>query len=370
MASLHGNVCTPPTNRGVLPTIEKTNPLSTTGLAFENRIVLDWVTCSFDYDLMRMAWIGEELGGIKERDRGMMGYSKSGSVLGGSGSICWSPGREHQRMCLVLPATALSLLKMSAIDLLKWLRDDEAMSFSRIDLAIDDFEKTLDLGVIKEHLENGWVSSRWRVFRPDGDKIIGCGGLELQTTIYIGSRKSDSFTRVYDKAVELRSKGFQPEYDEWVRFELESKRDRANEIVNRLLSCHPPTAFIRDYVNGLIEFKEPSCDDSNKWRWAVAEWWSEFLGTIDKVRLCLPKPERTIERTKQWLWDNVAPNLAMVIGAGEYNAVINMAINGADRWSQVHRDTLKRASLSDDIARATLKALAESQKLPEIGGEM
>jgi len=358
--NIRPDVCTPPTNRGVLPTSGITDGvILQTGLAFSSRVVLDWVTCTFDYSVVKMAVITGEFGGMDERDRGMMGYSKSGSILG-SGSFCWSPQREHQKMCLVLPASALAMLKCTAVELLEWLSAQNA-TFTRIDMAIDDFNQVLDLATIKEHLENGWLSSRWRTFRTDGDRLIGNGGLEAETTIYIGSRTSDSFTRIYDKVVEQQAKGLTPECDQWIRVELESKRDRANEIVQRILTAPSPCIWISSYLNGLIEFKEPQAGDNNKWRWPTSPWWSKFLGSVDKDRLSLPKKERTIESTKKWLWDNVAPNLAMVVGAGEYPAVIDMMTNGADRWSAIHKTALGKSNLSEDIARATLKALSRSQ---------
>lgn len=352
----------PPTNRGVLATFaektEQKGPKTKQGLDFQNQVVLDWLTCTFPYDEVLMAYIEGEFGGMTIRERGMMGYTHSASILD-KGSFCWSPSRKDQRMCLVLPASALALLDIPAMELIEWCADHNG-TFTRLDLAVDDFEGILDLDIIREHLQKGWLSTRWRIYRPEGTMDIGSDSTEGETTIYIGSRASESFTRVYDKVVEMEAKGMDPKTNHWVRFELETKGKRADALARQVLEAEKSGGYILDYINGLIEFKEPNDSDSNKWRWETAQWWTDFIKTVDKTRLSLPKPERTIEKTRTWVRHSVAPGLAVMLGAGLYSDLMAIAVEGANRWGVEHAGMLSREGIDLAQARLTIRAIGEA----------
>lgn len=352
----------PPTNRGVLTTFaekaKQESPKIKQGLDFQNQVVLDWLTCTFPYDEVLMAYIEGEFGGMTIRERGMMGYTHSASILD-KGSFCWSPTRKDQRMCLVLPASALASLSIPAIELLEWCVAHNA-TFTRLDFAVDDFNGILDLDIIREHLQKGWLSTRWRVYRPEGQMEIGSDSTEGETTIYIGSRASESFTRVYDKVVEMEAKGMEPGVEHWVRFELETKGKRADALARKVLEAEKSGGYILDYINGLIEFKEPSDSDSNKWRWETAQWWTDFIKTVEKTRLSLPKSERTIEKTRTWVRHSVAPGLAVMLGAGLYSDLMAIAVEGANRWGVEHTGMLSREGIDLDQARLTIEAIREA----------
>src|SRR5690606_41303449 len=59
----------------------------------------------------------------------------------------------------------------------------------------------------------------------------------------------------------------------------------------------------------------------------------EFLGDVEKLKLTLVAPDRTVERTKAWLDKRVAPSLGMVYMAygGDEKAIATMIADGVNR---------------------------------------
>jgi phage replication initiation protein len=55
--------------------------------------------------------------------------------------------------------------------------------------------------------------------------------------------------------------------------------------------------------------------DSNKSRWLIAGWWARFLENAAKVRLALPRSERTLEKVFAWIDRQVAPSMALLTKA-------------------------------------------------------
>ena len=146
------------------------------------------------------------------------------------------------------------------------------------------------------------------------DKEIGGGSDKTGYTVAIGKRVSESYLRLYDKKKEQESKGETIASEHWVRCELETHKRRANalfqELVCQVVAGTGP-AFFAQYLNGLIQFREPG-EDTNKSRWEVSSWWADFIGTIEKVRVTLPKPKQTIQKVMTWFEDNIAPMAAVI----------------------------------------------------------
>jgi len=121
---------------------------------------------------------------------------------------------------------------VSRLDLAVTLRDDDIdRDWTEIALNQSSLDGRIDSGVLKTRRIQG---------TPDG------------ATLYIGSRSSDRFIRIYDKTAE--SKGIYPERS-W-RWEIEYKKPRAGMVAARLLRLGAGPHAVIDVVRaGLLDLR-------------------------------------------------------------------------------------------------------------------
>ena len=114
--------------------------------------------------------------------------------------MCWSPDRREQGICVALPSSALALLQQDLGEFLVWVWGNGGKA-TRLDLALDDFDGVLNLNTILYHLDKEKVVTRWRGYREiKGNQSIKVSDRsEVGKTVTVGSRKSSSFLRIYDK---------------------------------------------------------------------------------------------------------------------------------------------------------------------------
>lgn len=152
---------------------------------------------------------------------------------------------------------------------------------TRIDIAID-WNDPLYLSTMKDHLDDGRAITRAR----DWNLIQGRKG----STLYVGSRTSEKFLRIYDKAAEQGVEG------DWFRIELECKGDFARGV-----ALHVDSAgydYFGDIVRGF-------CDWPHQSQWVDATDSPTLLEGI-------PKPEKQRD-TFTWLMKSVAPSVAKLL---------------------------------------------------------
>jgi DNA relaxase NicK len=220
----------------------------------------------------------------------------------------------------------------------------QGIVFTRIDWACDDRSTDsplLDLGVIRQAVADGSVVSRFKSMEERRKHELGRWrrgaapmkeepGL-LADVLYFGSIMSEMSVCFYDKAKEqLLAEGLR-----WVRCELRAKQDRAHALVLRFIQdgFSAVVGVLRSY----LDFRKPGAD-SNVSRWSTVSWWSAFLGACERVRLTVPRPERTVQRVREWLLKQVAPMFAVLWESG-YQAgfVHHMVAEGKSRWRAGHR---------------------------------
>ena len=294
---------TPPTNRGV----------QSTGLPVGG-IILDWLQATFP----NLPEIRKNLRSTfepeSERDKGMYGYDKSATVLT-FGTLLWSSTRPELGIHLILPSQALAQWNGDAWLLLSIVVNNQGV-VKRIDFAMDDTTGLVNLDTIAFKLENGEIVTRFRHWRKWLDQAeIGSGQPDF-TGVTMGSRTSESYVRIYDKAAERIKKGLPVDVDNWIRVELETKGDRADALTKKVLECkggEERARLVRTILFGLVDFKEPSPTDGNKSRWVTCEWWLLFLDEVEKSTLSLPRPSQTIDTVKEWFKHAVAPMACVIL---------------------------------------------------------
>jgi phage replication initiation protein len=156
-------------------------------------------------------------------------------------------------------------------------------------------------------------------------------------TVEIGKRVSDLFVRIYDKAAEQGISG------QWVRVEIEAKRERARALV-ALVACDGLSA-VASILRGYVDFKLPSGADSNKRRWETAPWWDQFLRGVGEQRLTMaPRGPRTVAQVAASIEHQYGPWLAVLAALEDgQELVAGILERGPRRWKAEHVSALREA---------------------------
>ena len=202
--------------------------------------------------------------------------------------IMSNPGRPEMGVHLSIGGRALKAMDEGGhtpLSMLQWsLR--EGGKTTRIDLAIDVFDEEIDISAMarSKQVDGAKGSARGRKLMEGED-----GG----RTLYIGSRQSDKFFRIYDKAVETGDRS-RP----WTRFELEIKGDTAKkvafEFANLLEGQHAP------YIKGIMKAMFNPDD-------------ALYQAIMSAPAVHVTAPKDTSDNTLEWLLNSVAKTLAKTI---------------------------------------------------------
>lgn len=224
----------------------------------------------------------------------------------------------------------------------RFVRDNKG-KVGRLDIAFDDTESEVSVEMVEEAVRKGQAvkrSKQWQKIEK-GDN----GNQSTGYTLYLGSRQSDTFLRVYDKAKQHRAEGRECP-DRWVRWELEIKCQRAEQC-GRVLSAIDETQF-REFAVGLlrssVDFRDTSYDAEawERYRSPLLPWWESLTAGFAKARLAVQKVQKKIEDVKQWASKSLAPMLAVLCASREAGQawLEQMIVTGPDRWKQKHYDLL------------------------------
>lgn len=165
------------------------------------------------------------------------------------------------------------------VAIFRWIMDEPSdRHITRLDVAYDDRDTNLiDLDKIWYALERGEYVSRSSYYREDSSSGA--------RTIYLGSRHSEYFFRIYDKAKE---RGYFDDDMHWVRLELQLRRDYALSFINNPASIQQKLLGVLTRNWRFIDFSGSA--DSNKSRLPTAEWWDNLISGIAAVSL-FDKPQ-------------------------------------------------------------------------------
>ena len=172
-------------------------------------------------------------------------------------------------------------------DLMQLALDTKKYHMTRLDVAYDDHSGLLDIEQIeKDYRERFWISSSRKgkitvdvskeKYEPDYDKYID--GISVMT----GTKSSDMYMRIYDKAVERGYKDGR----HWIRNELVLKQDRAVEFIKNKEEIGKK---FRGVIHNYFRFVTPSKSDTNMRRWKMREYWRKFLENAEKISVYTPK---------------------------------------------------------------------------------
>lgn len=243
----------------------------------ENKILIDWLT--FSSKIHSITDLMDLLGFDHSSFTCMTGrYGYRFRMVFGSISILYD-GTEDMGVCVEMSGQGCRDFEsfgsgdyQAIFD--EIIRNPGDMRITRLDIAFDDFTGLLDIDTVCDDARSGAYVSRW-----DSRKTLvtySQGGNSIQ----FGSRSSEMYLRIYDKAAERG-------YDDgrhWVRTEIVLKRERAMSFI-----YDNPELPIGDKFCGVLaqylRFIDEDETDSNKWRWPIKQYWADFLSGAAPISL-------------------------------------------------------------------------------------
>lgn len=246
---------------------------------------IDWISATFEHNALRSDMMPDELVVAYDTEATpQRGYTWARKFVPYGVTESINPSRPEMGTHIVYSGQSLTRLaaaSVSPLTILQKIRDGGG-KVTRIDLALDVRDSGLKLAHMQESFENGEVVSNSRKITPMG-RIR-----DSQGTLYIGSRTSEAFMRIYDKAYEQLRIG-----EDWLRIELELKGSKARKAHDALLSGKWGE-LIPSLIRGF-------CD------WPYYEAWLNIF-TVEPSIMVTDK--RTGSDTRKWLMEQVAPALA------------------------------------------------------------
>lgn len=167
---------------------------------------------------------------------------------------------------------------------------------TRIDLAFDLYNSPVDIEGLYKEITKGNI----KMSTTKANLLKGADGGQ---TLYIGSRQSDKFIRIYDKAVEQSLPG------NWIRIELEIKGETAREIGKRLplLVGAQLSGIAKELLWNMVQFKDKTYQHL----------------CSEKTPIDFTISHKKSDNLKSWLADQVAPAIADYLLKGGDNDIID-----------------------------------------------
>ena len=234
-------------------------------------------------------------------------------------------------------------------------KDTEHYHIARLDIAYDDHTGIFDIMQIeKDFRSKNWVSSarRGRI-TVDINTEHNTEGVSVMT----GTKSSDIYMRIYDKAIERG-------YDDgrhWIRCELVLKHDHA---VNFISNKKPIGEKFRGAITGYFRFVTPSKTDTNKQRWKMRKYWSDFLDDAEKIKLFTPKDiDYNLHKLHHYVFDmsgNSALTYIKCVGLVRYlDELIQHASKLTPRQKYLIEQSKLLVEAGESVNAETLEALTK-----------
>ena len=288
-------------------------------------------------------WTGRTKAGGEVR--GFRGYTHSAELAIGSGLVGWCPDRHEMGIHCSLGGEALQLLAgqdgawRDLPGMVGFVHDELGGKTRRLDVAFDDQVGILDLDTVGRALDERLFTARWRDYEYYRSRKRGVVG----ETYRLGSGRSDTLLRVYDKRAERLQKGFEDQVEgvsHWIRVELQLRRDWAFAAAEKVKTRGRGVwVHLRGVLAGMVEFKERGLD-SNRARWPVAPWWARFLGAVSKAYLVVPEKVKTLQEKQAIFELQNGPSMAVFVEAlgfdGAWGFLYGVAERGGSRMGARH----------------------------------
>jgi len=175
---------------------------------------------------------------------------------------------------------------------------------TRVDLALDVRDEKLIISKLASIVKHGSTKVKTKSY----SHILSQDGGE---TLYLGSRQSEQYLRIYNKAAQQEIAG------DWIRIELELKGSRAHQIGVQLAMTKDSemAAVTRGLIKNLADF------DESVWQRVVGD----MAVSIAKAQVNEPD-------TKGWLLGSVAPAMGRYIRETDDQAIVEQFLAIVDSF--------------------------------------
>lgn len=177
---------------------------------------------------------------------------------------------------------------------------------SRIDLALDCQNSGLSITKLASMVRRGKAELKTKTFSHITSQDAG-------ETLYLGSRTSEQFLRIYNKAAEQQTSG------DWVRIELECKGSRAHEIGPKL--AYGDNSTMINLTRGMVVNIAQFPDDT----------WKAIVGDL---AVAIAKAHTNEPDRKGWLLGLVAPAMGKYITETGDDGIIEQFLAIVDAFTR------------------------------------
>lgn len=329
---------------------------------------LDWLRFTLPFTPESFLWIDETFGGRIPLGKGLLSYTCA-DLLTCGGMCAYSPERWENRILVELSARALWVIDGTnrtakhrvASGPVRFIGEafHRGAQFTRVDVALDDYNGHVSPGRVWDTMQSGSWVSRFRSY----SRITSVDRYSPEKngdTVYIGSRDSESFVRVYDKAVQAGV-----DVPHWVRVEFEFKKDRANELAGRIAR---ETLDLRNLIYYYVDFKQRQGKAKSMMKgqspkhWPSADWWLAFLQPTDKNRLYFPQYEAGLEEIEAWLDTQVTGALVLFLKTRGIEAFQELLDKGNDKF-QRNKRYLRLEARYHEAAAGLISSTPDDERL-------
>jgi hypothetical protein len=254
--------------------------------------------------------------------------------------VWWQKPTDHEPGQLYIYAGGQVLgaaTHKAAHDAFTWLGYAYHFEGKRFDVAIDDYDK----GTPLEAVEAAAIAGNYAYCASHQIMESARRGENPGKTVYFGSPKSNKRVRCYDKSVESGG-----EIDA-IRWEVQLRDDKADYAITRWLTLEPSdltgegARFLASLVTGGVHLCDRSDNEKNIDRCEVLPFWADFLArAAEGLRIPCPKKAPLLERSLEWLQNQVAPTLGVVrrvFGEGFDTYMEALIGGGENRHGSRHR---------------------------------
>lgn len=321
------------------------------------KLRIDWLSMTFPSDLVDgcrdrglfdpwrlLGAVCLPVANLQPLEKGFHGWRQV-VTLDGVGGTRLAYGGQHGTAFLDLSAQALEFYARSrGLDVVGLIEHAQGLGarITRLDLALDDFERRVTLPRILKARDAGGVVTRLKFNRPQGEGILDRDGAK-PWTLYWGTRGGGgNLVRIYNKKAEREAKEGACAYDFWVRVEAELHRDKADQVARELSRRGWTGSVAGGVVRGLIDFREPQ--GANKSRWPLLSWWSDFLGDCEALKFGSPiETNRTVEDDFRYLVRQAARPFARAVEVYGLDVVASMLAEGRSRFTEADEAAIEHS---------------------------
>lgn len=272
------------------------------------------------------------------------------------------PGSALDRLDETLLAMLFHLLDTGVVGSDDWHTILRNWRATRIDTAIDDFEKKIRPADILFFAEKGDFSgfrhkpqfdtrsNSWLPPSYSFQSSPSCdseGNVLLAGTLYFGSPQSDKRLYIYDKFLESNG-----EVDS-VRWEARWVDDYARDVFKKICLCFfdetveiSVSVCIAAITTSAIDFIDRFSGDRVS-RCSRLSFWQEIIDCVGRTKLSLPRILVTIEKTVSWLSHQVETSFAVlesIFGFEDFiNAILRLRDHGFTRLYRSHQRIIEQA---------------------------